>query len=81
MFTKCDYETASKLSQELGDERYKAIVDVVSSDNSSSVFAVIPKNIKRDMEVRQIVLEGLVVKKDANCAFLLIAKMWLFLNH
>lgn len=68
--TKCDYETASKLSQELGDERYKAIVDVVSSDNSSSVFAVIPKNIKRDMEVRQIVLEGLVVKKDANYAFL-----------
>ena len=68
--TKCDYETASKLSKELGDERYKAIVDVVSSDNSSSVFAAIPKNIKRDMEVRQIVLEGLVVKKDANCAFL-----------
>lgn len=72
--TKCDYETARKLSKELGDERYKAIVDVVSSDNSSSVFAVIPENIKRDMEVRQIVLEGLVVKKDANCAFLFDCK-------
>lgn len=67
---KCDYETARKLSEELGDERYKTIVDIVSSNYSASVFAVIPENIKRDMEVRQIVLESLVVKKDANCAFL-----------
>ncbi len=67
---KYDYETARKLSEELGNERYKIIVDVVSSDNSSSVFEVIPETIKRDMEVRQIMLEGLVIKKDANCAFL-----------
>lgn len=67
---KCDYETARTLSEKLGDERYKTIVDIVSSNNSASVFAVIPENIKRDMEVRQIVLESLVVKKDANYAFL-----------
>lgn len=67
---KCDYETARKLSEELGDERYKIIVDIVSSNNSASAFAVIPENIKRDMEVRKIMLESLVVKKDANCAFL-----------
>ncbi len=67
---KCDYETARCLSEKLRDERYKIIVDVVSSDNSSSVFTVIPEKIKRDMEVRQIVLEGLIVKKDANFAFL-----------
>ncbi len=68
---KCDYETARKLSEELGDDKYKSIVDVVSSNNSASIFAAIPENIKNDMEVRQIVLESLLMKKEeANCAFL-----------
>ncbi|MEE1084809.1 MAG: hypothetical protein UH850_13875 [Paludibacteraceae bacterium] len=68
---KYDYETARKLSEKLGDDKYKSIVDIVSSDNSASVFAAIPENIKDDMEVRQIVLDSLVMKKEkANCAFL-----------
>ena len=68
---KCDYETARKLSEELGDDKYKSIVNVVSSNNSASIFAAIPEHIKNDMEVRQIVLESLGMKKEeANCAFL-----------
>lgn len=67
---KRDYETAGKLSNELGDNKYKTIVDIVSSPNIASVFASVQDSIKRDLEVRQILLESLVTRREENCSFL-----------
>ncbi len=65
-----DYETARRLSDELGEPKIKAIVDVVSSSNSATTFASKSETIKGDLEVRQIILEILLLKRSQECAFL-----------
>lgn len=67
---KADYDAAKKLSEELGDDRYKCIVNVVSAEDSTTVFFACPDEIKADNDVRQILLECLAMKKSVDCAFL-----------
>lgn len=64
-----DYETALTLSNELEDDKYRQIVDVVSSNNYELAFNTMPENLKNDLEVRQMLLECLQMK-NVSCLFL-----------